>query len=531
MTKYLIYIFAATLLLVACEREKDLELPDSTVEVLNYDGSPIIQEPNGAVTIDITAQSVAGIENIEVLINGAVVETVTPGSSLSYHYTYTYTIPGNASLGTVYDIVFRVNDRQGRVKESKVVKVSVNEPYTIDEFSFEGTAYQRVKGRVNKNLTLTKDKKWLMDSIVVVDEGATLTIQPGTTVYFRTFTGTVSSMLSINRGSKMVAVGTRTEPIVFTSSKTNENAAAIGDWGGILVHGEAPSNVGTSVLYGGFRYGGNKPADNSGSLKYIRIEYSGKNDMHGMQLFGVGSATSVEYVQVFKCYNNAFRIRGGRVSLRYIAGIEHGGYGIWADEGWQGNGQFWLFQTGIKATLLPVNYWNQARSIEFRNNDAIFDKQPRTTFKVSNVTLIGNGYQSGTDNGTRRGVRIRTGSQGFLYNAIVTQFPGDGVRVEDLPISDLGVNTIINHIHSYNNQANWEQDAKSFFFEGGQYNLKETAIPGISVGSFDAVASTSYNPSSMGSWFVSAPYIGAVNPAADWTKGGVWFKDKDGLFR
>ena len=178
------------------------------------------------------------------------------------------------------------------------------------------------------------------------------------------------------------------------------------------------------------------------SLKYVRIEYAGKNDIHGLQLFGVGSATSIEYVEVFKCYNNAFRVRGGRVSLRYIAGIEHGGYGIWADEGWQGNGQFWLFQTGIKATLLPVNYWNQARSIEFRNDDAIFDKQPRTTFKVSNVTLIGNGYQSGTDYGTRRGVRI-TGAQGFFYNAIVI-VSGDGVRVEDLPASD-GVTTIIDH--------------------------------------------------------------------------------------
>ena len=65
MTRYFIYICTAVLLLAACEREKDLELPDTTVEVLNYDGSPIIQEPNGAVTIDINAQSVAGIENIQ----------------------------------------------------------------------------------------------------------------------------------------------------------------------------------------------------------------------------------------------------------------------------------------------------------------------------------------------------------------------------------------------------------------------------------------------------------------------------------
>lgn len=527
MRSWLICPLAVWFLLMGCERERDLILPDVTVMVMNYDGNPIMQEPNGQVMVDITTQSLAGIAKIEVLLDGEVVETTSPNHPLAFEYAYTFTVPSEADLGTVYGVVFKVTDGDGRITESSVVRISVNQPFSIEEMTLAGTTYERVKGRINRDLMLTKDKNWLLDSMVVVAEGATLTIEPGTHVYFRTYDHTTTSALAINRGSRIIAEGTRTEPIVFTSSAVNQNNANSGDWGGLLIHGEAPSNVAEVVLYDGFRYGGTRPADNSGTLRFVRIEYAGKNGLHALQLFGVGSATNVAYTQVYNCYNNAYRIRGGRVSLRYLAGIEHGGYGIWADEGWQGNGQFWLFQTSLAATLTPVNYWNQARSIEFRNDDTFFDKQPVTTFRVSNVTLIGNGRQDGT----RRGIRIRTGSRGMLYNTIVTQFPSDAVRVEDLPISTLGVSTIIDHIHAFDNYANWEQDAKSFFFDSGDYNLSEAPVTGISLNNFDAVATTTYNPTSLSSWFQSAPYIGAVNPASDWTTGGTWFKDKDGNYR
>lgn len=524
---YVICSLAMLWMLSGCERERELTLPDLTVMVMDYDGNPILQEPNGEIIVDVTTQSLAGIEKLDVLLDGTIVTSISPDLPLSFVYAYTFTVPSDANLGTAYNIVFKVTDGDGRVSESRPVHVSVNQPFSVEELTLEGTTYERVKGRVNKDLTFTKDKKWLIDSMVVVNENAVLTIEAGTTVYFRTYSNATISALAISRGSQIIAEGTRTEPIVFTSNAVNQNSARIGDWGGVLIHGEAPSNVAEVVLYGGFRYGGTRPADNSGRLRFVRIEYAGKGDLHALQLFGVGSTTSVEYVQAYNSYNNAFRVRGGRVSLRYLAGIEHGGYGIWADEGWQGNGQFWLFQTSIAATLTPVNYWNQARSIEFRNDDTFFDKQPITTFKVSNVTLIGNGQQTGT----RRGIRVRTGSRGMLYNTIVTQFPSDAVRIEDLPISTLGVSTILDHTHSFDNSANWEQEAKSVFFESGDYNLSETPVAGISLHNFDAVVPTTYNPTAMSSWFQSAPYIGAVNPENDWTKGGTWFKDRNGNYR
>ena len=150
---------------------------------------------------------------------------------------------------------------------------------------------------------------------------------------------------------------------------------------------------------------------------------------------------------------------------------------------------------------------------------------------LSNLTLIGNGYESNQNKGTRRGLRVRRGARGLLYNAIVTEFPNDGVRVEDLPEETLGSSMIIDNIHSYNNAINWGQEAEKFFFKSGKYNLKEEAVAGISTTNFAGSVTSSYDPKTMDAWFVSARYIGAVNPSDDWTTGGSWFKNADGSLR
>ena len=118
-----------------------------------------------------------------------------------------------------------------------------------------------------------------------------------------------------------------------------------------------------------------------------------------------------------------------------------------------------------------------------------------------------------------------------MHNTIVTEFPSDAVRVEDLPIESLGSTTLINNMHSYGNSANWAQEALDHFFASNQYNLKETPVTGISRDNFTGIVSSPYNPTAMGSWFTSAPYIGAVDPQNDWTVGGTWFRDKNGSLR
>lgn len=525
------YFLFTLFLWTSCTREKTVLMPAPTIVILNYDGDNITQEPGGKVAVFTSIQALSGIASITSFVGDSMITTVTPEDALTYDFNTEFTIPPDQPMGSDLQYKIAVEDKDGRTV-SKILKITIDQTFLVDEVTIEGTEYTRVYGAINRDYTFSKDKKWLMDSVVSVTDGAVLTIEPGTVVYFRTFNeDNKISILGINQGCRLVAEGSREKPVIFTSDRINTGKAKNGDWGGLIISGKAPVNSGTASIGNGFRYGGADPSDNSGRLRFIRIEYSGKGGFHALELQGVGSGTQAEYIESWNAYNNAFRLRGGRVSLKHIAGIAHGGYGIWADEGWQGNGQFWLFQTGIPATLTPVNYWNQARSIEFRNDASITDKEPRTTFKVSNVTLIGNGNTGNTTDGTRRGLRIREGAIGTLVNAIITGFPDDAVRVEDLPVSDLGNNTVISYMHVFDNKVNWNKDAESFFFESGDYHLSEMPVPGISLTKFDAAASAGFNTSALGSWFSVVDYIGAVNPENDWTSGGQWFRDINGEYR
>jgi hypothetical protein len=148
------------------------------------------------------------------------------------------------------------------------------------------------------------------------------------------------------------------------------------------------------------------------------------------------------------------------------------------------------------------------------------------------VTLIGNGDAEGTENGTRRGVRVRRGAFGIFQNAIVTEFPDDAVRLEDLDTEELGNEMILDNIHAFNNRVNYSEDAESFFLNSGNYNLSEQPVPGININNFVGSLPSSFNPTSVSSWFDNAPFIGAIQDAGnDWTAEGNWFKNIDGTIR
>ena len=530
---YYISILLILSIFTACEKEKPLETSEPVVQILNYDGARLVQESGKEVIIDFLAQSVLGIKTLRINRNGEIfLDTVLQNQPLSFEYSMSYIIPGGLQDGELIEFQMQITDNADREAASDVFTIEVGKPFEIDEIELNGFQFRRLKGRLNEDLTMEANTRWLIDSIVFLEDGAVLTVEPGSTIYFRTSDDiNFGSALIVNRNSKLIASGTRDQPIVFTSDRVLSGNPAIGDWGGIVLLGNAPSNQGTIVVEDGWRYGGTQPADNSGVLRFVRIEYSGKLEYHGLHLFGTGSGTLIEYVEVYENLNIAFRVKGGRTHLKYIAAINHGGYAIWAEHGWQGNGQFWLFQTSIPATLIPVNFWNQARSIEMRNDVNFFERAPRTMFRLSNITMIGNGNNGNLSDGTRRGVRIRRGAIGELQNMIITEFPGDGIRVEDLPLEVLGAQMKLDNTRVYSNLINWEQEAKSFFFESGQFNLLETPVSGVNKDEFAGTVPSSFNPQSWGPWFSPAAYIGAVDPGSDWTKGGTWFKDINGNFR
>ena len=175
---------------------------------------------------------------------------------------------------------------------------------------------------------LVNDTVYLLSGFVYVEDGATLNIEPGTII--RGEKDTKGSLI-ITRGSKINALGTVDQPIVFTSNEP-EGARNYGDWGGLIILGDAPINVpgGIAVIEGGVdtpegdgTYGGANAADNSGSLIYVRIEYPGipfvaGNEINGLTCGGVGSGTVIDHVMVSRSGDDAFEFFGGTVNAKYL---------------------------------------------------------------------------------------------------------------------------------------------------------------------------------------------------------------------
>lgn len=530
-----ICLLLISVMLVSCEREETFELSPPTLLIGQEDAFEIVQEPGNDVFLDFSLQAARGIREFTILKDGAEFLKIPYEDVISASYDFEYSIPDDADIGTETVFTFELYDNDG-VKADHQLKLIIRRSFNETDEVINGVNAKVVKGKVNSDFTMQADQVYVIDSTLSIENNSTLTIEAGSTVYFKTYDeNNLMARLIIARGSRIIAEGTATHPIVFTSDKVLRGETPTPqDWGGITIYGNAPTNQGAVVIDGSYRYGGTRSSENSGTLRFVRIEYVGKGEtgIHGLTMNGVGSGTRVEYVQVFNGDNTSFRLRGGRVNLKYIAGIGHGGYGIWADGGWQGNGQFWLFQTNRQATLVPVNFWNIARSIEFRNDDSNYSRAPITQFRLANITLIGNGYEPNTNNGTRRGVRVRTGSRGHIYNMLVTEFPDEGVRVEDLPVELLGNEMNIDHVRSYRNRTDYAQDAEWFFFESGNFDVANTSTSGVTMTNFIGSEPSDFNPSAMDAFFDDAPFIGAVqNVANDWTANGAWFKNPDGTIR
>ncbi|GAA3566473.1 hypothetical protein [Snuella lapsa] len=188
------------------------------------------------------------------------------------------------------------------------------------------TPTQILAGNITKDTKLLKRDIYLLMGNVFVTNGATLTIEPGTVII-----GDYESKasLTIAKGAKIIADGLETDPIVFTSNKSIKKE---GDWGGIILLGDAPTNrFGngsvatfyphlTPASYGDTNYGGANTESNSGILRYVRIEYAGKrvgrqSYFNGLLLAGVGSETVLENIMVSYSAGNAFEIWGGNVKL------------------------------------------------------------------------------------------------------------------------------------------------------------------------------------------------------------------------
>jgi hypothetical protein len=253
---------------------------------------------------------------------------------------------------------------------------------------------QTVQDSISTNTTWTNNKQYLLKGFVYVTSGATLTIDSG--VIIKGDKNTKGTLI-IERGAKIIAKGTATAPIVFTSNQP-AGARSYGDWGGLIICGAAPTNwtAGQAQVEGGPRsfYGGTNANDNSGTLQYVRIEFPGVafspgNEVNGLSLCGVGAGTTIDHIQVSYCGDDSYEWFGGNVNSKYLVSYRGWDDDFDTDCGYAGRNQF-VF--GLRDPYAA----DQSGSKAFENdsylsgtNSGLLTDTLATKAIFSNVTVVG----------------------------------------------------------------------------------------------------------------------------------------------
>ncbi len=299
-------------------------------------------------------------------------------------------------------IVFRPEDttKTGYVRMTLLADTTKSD---INDQPFEVTAPGRVAcdstltGAITSRVKLSNTKIYCLDGYVYVDDGAVLEIEPGT-IILGGVPGT-NSALVVNRGGVLQAEGTAQLPIVFTSRATPGQRAR-GDWGGVLICGNARTNhpAGQAAMEGGVAdataggkgwFGGTDDNDSSGVLKYVRIEFAGiatqpNSELNGLTMGGLGRRTIIENVQVSYGNDDAFEWFGGTVNGRHLIAMGTLDDDFDCDNGFSGRIQFGLVQRFRTAADVSTS-----QAFEIDNDATATYNQPFTTATFSNVTAIG----------------------------------------------------------------------------------------------------------------------------------------------
>lgn len=426
-----------------------------------------------------------------------------------------------------------------------------------------GVAYE-INGRVDVGIDLGGS------GTAPGGQSAILTVQPGVVLYANT-TNADNDFLIVNRGSRILAEGTETAPIIFTSQQNVAGTStdeSQGQWGGVILAGRAPiSNCNLAGVTGGTAacenvvegtgtalYGGNAPADNSGTFRYVQIRYSGTIlaegvELQGLTLGGTGYGTTIDHVQIHNSSDDGIEVFGGRTNMKYLVmtGADDDSFDY--DVGYRGLVQFML------AVQKPTNTQTDNYMIEVDSNGGE-DALPRTWGQIANFTFIQ------TTTATNAAMRIRGGADNRLVNGIVVT-PQACTNI--VAGADAGGKTTIRAADSTPSTTSPSaaetlgtlQDFgppmfNSIYFACGATKYAESAVNSVRVtaaeqqaiveatgnnvvingtaaeavtggylrgtgpAAMTAVNPANYNPqpaSGLAAFFVSAPFLGAVGPA------------------
>ena len=359
-----------------------------------------------------------------------------------------------------------------------------------------------LQGSLSTEKILLTGNTYKLEKGYHVKAGGSLVIQKGVTIEGQELSDDPDYIL-IEQGGKILAEGTKDQPIVMTS-KTKEAGA----WGGVHICGKAPINLqggnGLSEI-GNSPYGGNVANDNSGVMKYVRLEYTGfafnaDKESNGLTMYGVGSGTQIEYVQTYKGADDGFEWFGGTVNGKYLVSTGSGDDSFDWTEGWIGKGQFWVaVQDATDGDCL----------IEADNLSNNHLSTPISFPTLSNLTLIGNNNAD-----TKRGVRLRAGTHVKLYNALITgKNQGLTTETAETAQSFFDGKSFLEYVHL---STVFDQKDGAINLNVAEGNAENQSInfTNTYVGVVDGGKDLSSD-----SFFTKATYKGAVETSNDWTAG------------
>jgi len=377
----------------------------------------------------------------------------------------------------------------------------------------DGMRVCELSGVITRDLALTNNNLYRLDGKVVVGndnaDSAVLSIQAGTTV----FGASGFDFLVISRGSRIVAEGTRTSPITFTSGQDeNLNGGADietsrGLWGGLVINGNAPINDCPEGAAGGTAectkegeadsgtFGGDRPGDSSGVLRYVVVKYAGsnvdpENQLNGIAFQGTGSGTQVEFVQVHNNLDDGIEFFGGTTSARYVALTGNADDSLDWTDGWRGSIQYLLIEQADDSA---------DNGIEADNREGDENAEPRSLPRIANMTIGGNPGE--------RAIRLRRGTGLEIFNAVV-RGSANCLRIQGESLNLLG---------------------DGIGFDGVSFGC-DTVVEGDDVAAIESLLASGNVSRSGGSvspadlsgdeFFDDVDFIGAIeNEANDWTDG------------
>jgi hypothetical protein len=343
-----------------------------------------------------------------------------------------------------------------------------------------------VQGEITANTTWSAANKYLLKGYVYVRSGATVTIEAGTIIKGDKDT---KGALIVEPGAKLVAIGSATKPIIFTSNQP-KGSRNYGDWGGVILAGNAPVNslVGTTrpTVEGGptTQYGGTDAADNSGVLQYVRIEFGGvafspNNEVNGLTLCAVGNGTTLDHIQVSYSGDDSYEWFGGTVNAKYLVAHRTFDDDFDTDNGFSGKLQFLV---SLRDPLAADQ--SGSKSFESDNDATNSDNLPRTSPVFSNVTLVGplaNPAGAGSISSQyTAGVHIRRNSSLSLFNSVVAGWPAgiliDGTKAATNAANDgLRIkNTLVAGIPTGSNSRGGQKEVIYISGSGGAGSLTPT---------------------------------------------------------